>query len=90
MSDTMPERVWVSPLSIMWHPNEDDIPDAVPYVPEQRALDAERERDEARSELAHLTRMIQQRDESFKEAMLPLARWGMRHLYNQKDIYETP
>ena len=55
MSDTMPERVWVDGESKHEEPgvvtsyfcyDEEPPWECVPYVPEQRALDAEREREE--------------------------------------------
>lgn len=50
--DTMPERVWLTPdpyaMSGDWWADGKTVREdgEVPYVPEQRALDAERERDE--------------------------------------------
>ena len=96
MSDTMPERVWLTPdpyaMSGDWWADGKTVREdgEVPYVPEQRALDAERERDGWKQGQEHyrrmwletvdeLRRVAAERDalQADLKALLPLARAGL-------------
>lgn len=82
MPDQVPERVWVSPLGVF--PVE--MGGSIAYVPESRALAAERERDkyfmdmvEANHEATQIAQELRAL-RAERDALVPLARLGLMAL----------